>query len=236
MNARAAAVTELESRLGYRFEDKSLLDRALTHSSAGDGLRKIVHNERLEFLGDRVLGLCTAETLMAQFPEAREGDLSQRYNMLVNRQACAQAARQMGLGPALRLAGGETRRGGREQDTILADACEAVLAAVYLDGGLEAARAVFDQFWADQIEALGNAAMGQVALSNPKSFLQEWAAAAKKPIPVYSVVHRTGPDHAPVFIVEVQVEGLDAARAEGRSRQDAEKAAASLVLGREGLI
>jgi ribonuclease-3 len=202
MNARAAAVTELETRLGYRFEDKALLDRALTHSSAGDGLRKIVHNERLEFLGDRVLGLCTAQTLMAQFPEAREGDLSQRYNMLVNRQACAQAARLMGLGPALRLAGGETKRGGREQDTILADACEAVLAAVYLDGGLEAAR----------------------------------AAAAKKPIPVYSVVHRTGPDHAPVFIVEVQVEGLDAARAEGRSRQDAEKAAASLVLGREGLI
>jgi ribonuclease-3 len=236
MNARLAAVTELEARLGYVFKDRNLLDQAVTHASAGDGHRAIVHNERLEFLGDRVLGLCTAQTLMAQFPAAREGDLSQRYNILVNRQACAQAARQMGLGPALRLAGGETKRGGREQDTILADACEAVLAAVYLDGGLEAARAVFDQFWAEQIAALGQAGMGQVALSNPKSFLQEWAAAAKRPIPVYSVVQRTGPDHAPEFIVEVQVEGLDAARAKGRSRQEAEKAAASLMLGREGLI
>ena len=236
MNARAAAVCALEARLDYPFKDQGLLDRALTHASVGDGLLKVVHNERLEFLGDRVLGLCTAQTLMDQFPDAREGDLSQRYNMLVNRKACAQAAREMGLGPALRLAGGETRRGGREQDTILADACEAVLAAVYLDGGLEAARAVFGRFWASQIDALGKAAMGQVALSNPKSFLQEWAAAAKKPIPVYSVVNRTGPDHAPVFIVEVQVQGLEAARAEGRSRQDAEKAAASVLLGREGLI
>jgi ribonuclease-3 len=235
MNDRAAAVSALELRLGHRFSVPTLLDQALTHASTGEGTRKIINNERLEFLGDRVLGLFTAEALMAQYPDAREGDLSQRYNMLVNRDACARVARRMDLGPALRLAGGETRRGGREHDTILADACEAVLAALYVDGGPEVARAVFLRFWAEEIETLGQSAMSAVALGNPKSFLQEWAAAGRKAIPAYSVVERTGPDHEPLFTVEVRVDGLEPARAQGRSRQEAEKAAASLLLSREGL-
>jgi ribonuclease-3 len=235
MNARAAEVTALEVRLGHSFASPDLLEQALTHASVGEGARKVLNNERLEFLGDRVLGLFTAEVLMAQFPTAREGDLSQRYNMLVNREACARSARRMGLGPALRLAGGESKRGGREHDTILADACEAVLAALYLDGGPDAARAVYLRYWADEIETLGQTAIGSAAMGNPKSFLQEWAASKRKPIPTYVVVARSGPDHQPVFTVEVQVDGLEPAKAEGRSRQEAEKAAASLLLSREGL-
>jgi ribonuclease III len=235
MNARAAEVSALELRLGHSFKAPEWLEQALTHASVGEGARKVANNERLEFLGDRVLGLFTAEVLMAQFPAAREGDLSQRYNMLVNREACARAARRMGLGPALRLAGGESKRGGREHDTILADACEAVLAALYLDGGPDAARAVYLRYWADEIEALSHSAIGSAAMGNPKSFLQEWAASKRKPIPVYVVIARSGPDHEPVFMVEVKVDGLEPAKADGRSRQEAEKAAASLLLSREGL-
>ena len=141
----------------------------------------------------------------------------------------------MGLGPALRLAGGESKRGGREHDTILADACEAVLAALYVDGGPEVARAVYLRFWADEIETLSHSAIGSAAMGNPKSFLQEWAASKRKPIPTYVVIARSGPDHQPVFTVEVQADGLEPAKAEGRSRQEAEKAAASLLLSREGL-
>ena len=235
MNSRAAEVTALEVRLGHSFASPDLLEQALTHSSVGEGARKVLNNERLEFLGDRVLGLFTAEVLMAQFPTAREGDLSQRYNMLVNREACARAARRMGLGPALRLAGGESKRGGREHDTILADACEAVLAALYVDGGPEVAREVYLRYWADEIETLSHSAIGSAAMGNPKSFLQEWAASKRKPIPTYVVIARSGPDHQPVFTVEVQVDGLEPAKADGRSRQEAEKAAASLLLSREGL-
>jgi len=235
MNARAAEVTALEVRLGHSFASPELLEQALTHASVGEGARKVPNNERLEFLGDRVLGLFTAEVLMAQFPTAREGDLSQRYNMLVNREACARAARRMGLGPALRLAGGESKRGGREHDTILADACEAVLAALYVDGGPDVARGVYLRYWADEIETLSHSAIGSAAMGNPKSFLQEWAASKQKPIPTYVVIARSGPDHQPVFTVEVQVNGLEPAKADGRSRQEAEKAAASLLLSREGL-
>jgi len=228
-HTRAAAIAALERRLGHDFADPALLERALTHSSVGDGAKKVSDNERLEFIGDRVLGLLAAERLADLYPTSSEGDLAPRLNALVSRKTCALVARGVDLGPALRLSPAETKAGGRDKDSILAGACEAIMAALYQDGGLDAARAVFLDLWAGPIEELG--------LPRPldsKTQLQEWAQGQGKPLPAYAVVERKGPDHAPVFTVEVAVQGLDAARAEGRSRQDAEKAAAQALLHREG--
>jgi ribonuclease-3 len=147
---------------------------------------------------------------------------------LVNRDACAEVARRIGLGPALRLAGGESRNGGRDNPTILGDAMEALLAAIYLDGGLDGARETFGRIWEAQFEAV------QVSgAPNPKSELQEWAAARKLPQPRYEVTDRTGPAHGPTFTVELKVGELAPAQARGRSRQEAEKAAARIMLERE---
>ena len=225
---RQAAVAALEQALGRSFVDRELLERALTHSSAGEGARDIRHNERLEFLGDRVLNLLAAERLMALYPEEREGELTKRMHGLINRDACARVAEQIGLPAALRLAGGESRRGGRANATILGDACEALLAALYLDAGLDATREVFARIWASEFEAVQT-----VGASNPKSELQEWAAASKLPHPRYLVESRSGPAHAPIFLVELRVGDLAPVRGEGRSRQEAEKAAAQAMLDRE---
>ena len=233
MASRGAAAAELEDRLGYVFRDRSRLERALTHASAGDGATHIRDNERLEFLGDRVLGLITAERLIERHPEASEGDLAPRFNALVDRAACAAAARRMQLGPALRLSGGETKTGGREKDSILSDAVEAVMAALYQDGGLEAARAVYDRYWAQAYEALD--AGGEARPKDSKTRLQEWAQQGGRPLPTYRVLGRDGPDHAPSFSVEVAVAGLDPASGQGASRQLAEKAAAQGLLAREGV-
>lgn len=230
-DARAEAVEALQERLGHRFNDPDLLARALTHASAGQATAdRVRHNERLEFLGDRVLGLCVAETLLGRHPTAPEGELSKRLNALVSRATCAGVARAIGIGSALRMAGGETKSGLRENDTVLGDACEAVIAAVYLDAGLERAGAVIRTLWADAMERVET-----VAVLNPKSQLQEWAAASKRAAPVYRVVRRSGPDHAPEFTVEVEVAGLPAEAAVGGSRQTAETAAALALLRREGM-
>jgi ribonuclease-3 len=234
MNARTAAVAELEGQLGHAFADPALLERALTHASVGEGAKgprrgRVRDNERLEFLGDRVLGLLTAETLTERFPDASEGELAPRLNALVSREACARVARRIGLGPALRLAPFESKGGGREKGSILAGACEAVMAALYLDGGLDAARAFFARAWADEIEGLP--ALGQAL--EVKLALQQWAQKAGKPLPAYRVVARDGPDHAPTFTVEVSVEGAEPATGVGSSRQAAEKAAAQALWDRE---
>ncbi|MFN3228878.1 MAG: ribonuclease III [Asticcacaulis sp.] len=231
MSARAKAVDDLEQTLGYRFRDRDLLERALTHASVGEGAKKIRDNECLEFLGDRVLGLLVSETLMRRFPEAKEGELSQRFHALVNREACASAARKLGLGPALRMAAGETKSGGRENNTILGDAIEALIAAVYLDSSFDQVKTTFGPVWAQILAETGDG-----RLLNPKSFLQEWAAARAKPVPLYEILARSGPDHAPVFSVSVTVDGLNPASGTGRSRQDAEKSAAVALLKRENLI
>jgi ribonuclease-3 len=225
---RSAAIAELETRLGYAFTDRELLDRALTHASAGDGARHIRHNERLEFLGDRVLNLFAAERLMQLYPDEREGDLSKRMHGLVSREACAAVARRIGLPAALRLAGGESKQGGRDNPTILGDACEALLAAIYIDAGLERARLAFCDAWSEAFEVLD-----AYGAANPKSELQEWAAASKLPQPAYSVAGRSGPDHAPLFTVELKLGDLEPVQAKGRSRQEAEKAAAQAMLDRE---
>lgn len=229
MNTRVDAVAALQQRLGYAFADAGLLERALTHASVPGANGKRRDNEVLEFIGDRVIGLLAAERLTELYPTAPEGDLAPRLNALVSRQACAQVARRMGLGPALRLAASETRTGGRDKDSILADACEAVMAAVYRDAGLATARQVFLHLWAEAFDALG-----EPRPRDPKTSLQEWAQAQGKPLPTYSVTGRTGPDHQPVFTVAVEVQGLTPVSAQGRSRQEAEKAAAAQLLQREG--
>ena len=229
MNARATAAEALERRLGHRFADPALLERALTHASVGPGLKGRRDNEILEFLGDRVIGLLAAERLSELYPNAPEGDLAPRLNALVSREACAKVARRIALGDALRLAPSETKMGGRDKDSILADACEAVMAALYRDAGLEMARRAFLDLWAEAFAELGDPRP-----RDPKTTLQEWAQGQGKPLPAYEVTHRSGPDHQPLFTVKVAVQGIDPALAQGRSRQEAEKAAAALMLQREG--
>jgi len=230
MNSRLTAIDALQARLGYRFVNAQLLEEALTHASAGEGARKVTHNERLEFLGDRVLNLLVAEQLMKVYPASTEGDLSKRHAVLVNRTTCADIGRAIGVGPALRLPGGETRRGARDQDTLLADAMEAVLAAIYIEAGIDAVRPVVADLWREAFERIET-----VGFKNPKSELQEWAAARKLGPPRYEVTDRVGPDHAPVFTVTVSVEGCVPDLGTGPSRQEAEKAAATALLKREGL-
>ncbi|MEO1038017.1 MAG: ribonuclease III [Pseudomonadota bacterium] len=216
-----------QERIGYRFKTVALLERALTHASHGDGRSREDSNERLEFLGDRVLGLLAAERLFEMFKGLSEGGLAQRLNAIVNRDACAEAARACRLGEAIRLSPAEDRLGGREKPSILADACEAVLGALYLDGGVDAARSFFDANWADQLEGLGRRPR------DAKSHLQEWAAQKGLPTPIYDTVDRYGPDHRPCFTVRVTVGGLEPAHAEGGSKQDAQRNAAQALLERE---
>jgi ribonuclease-3 len=154
VNTRAAAVHELERRIGHLFTDRDLLERALTHASVGDGAREVRHNERLEFLGDRVLNLCAAERLMALDPDASEGDMSRLMASLVNYHACARAAKRAGLPEALRMSASATKVGARKSDAVLGDACEALIAALYIDGGLETARAFFLKFWEEEFDRL----------------------------------------------------------------------------------
>jgi len=220
-------ITDFQTRIGRRFADQALLERALTHASHGDGRSRAQSNERLEFLGDRVLGLLTAQTLHERFEALDEGGLAHRLNSLVNKQACARAARRCDLGEALRLSPAEERLGGREKDSILADACEAVIGALFLDGGLEAARTFYDEFWAEELAGLTKRP------KDAKSRLQEWAASKHLPAPVYETIARKGPDHRPVFEVEVTIAGLAAGRGEGSSKQSAQRAAAQALLKQE---
>src|SRR5580698_5274883 len=224
MDRRAAAVADLEGRLGHVIADRALLERALTHASVGSA----PDNERLEFLGDRVLALVVAETLSARDSDADAGQLSKRLHVLVSRDSCAEVGRALGIGPALRLPGGETRRGARDQARFLADACEAVIGALYLDSGLEIARERVLAAWRNLLESPHDE-----RTANPKSRLQEWAAAAGRGAPAYRLVSRDGPDHAPVFTVEASVAGAEPASASAGSRQAAEKAAALVLLERE---
>jgi ribonuclease-3 len=170
-----------------------------------------------------------AVALAQRFPKAKEGELAPRHNAIVSRETCARVARLAELGPALRLSASSSKIGGRETDSILAGATEALMAALYQDGGLDAARHVFLTLWADEFER-----GGEGRPRDPKTSLQEWAQGKGRPLPTYRVLDRTGPDHAPVFTVEATVVGVDPAIAKGKSRQEAEKAAAKALLEREG--
>ena len=231
MAKRADALAALEGRIGYSFTDRALLDQALTHASASKATAAAADNERLEFLGDRVLGLLAAEALIARDPRWREGELSRRHAALVSGSACAQAARRLDIGAALRLAGGAASQGGRANERIVGDAMEAVIAAVYLDGGAAAARSLFERAWSHALAALSGAAP-----KDAKSVLQEWAMARGLPLPAYRLLARSGPDHAPSFTVAAAVSGHAPASGAGGSLQAAEKAAAAAFLAREGEV
>ena len=220
---------ELETKLGHRFKDPGLLERALTHASVRGGKTARFDNERLEFIGDRVLGLAIAEILNQQYTDASEGELARRYNRLVRGEACAKVARNTGLGAHLILSESEADSGGRDKTTILADAAEALLGAVFIDGGFEKARAVVRKLWQEQSEPVPEVAV------DAKSALQEWAQGQGLALPKYTVVSRKGPDHAPRFTAEVIIVGKAPAQGEGASKRIAEQAAATALLTREGV-
>ncbi|MGQ0532429.1 MAG: ribonuclease III [Caulobacteraceae bacterium] len=222
-----AKLVELEQRIGYVFQDRALLREALTHASVHEGQKKRRDYDRLEFLGDRVLGLCVAERLLAEHQGEQEGELAPRYNALVNRHACARAARAAELGVALVLSPAEEASGGRSKEAILGDICESVIAALYLDGGLETARGFITRFWGDAFDDVKNAPR------DAKTALQEWAAAKRKLLR-YVDVDQSGPEHAPHFIIEAQVEGFEPVRGEGASKRSAQRAAAAAFLKQRG--
>lgn len=211
----------LEGALGVAPKDLSLYTRALTHGSHGKDTY-----ERLEFLGDRVLGLVIADWLYAEYPGDAEGKLSFRFNALVARASCASVGRSIGVIPYMRLGKQAMDDGAYASDNVVGDMVEALIGALWLDQGLDAARAFIRTRWADMMKGQ------QAAPRHPKSALQEWAAAHNRKPPAYAIVDRSGPHHAPRFTVEVSVGTAGSAKAEGSSKQDAETAAAAALLAK----
>ncbi|WP_370674240.1 ribonuclease III [Pleomorphomonas sp. PLEO] len=226
MNNHQAQILEaLEGRLQYRFQDRAGLLRALTHRSAVPG-DQVAHEsyQRHEFLGDRVLALVVAEMLFTTYPREEEGDLARRLNQLVRRETCAEVATDLDLGSVLRLGAGERQSGGRRKEAILGDVAEAVIAAIYLDGGFDAAKDFVLRNWKPRMESLSG------SLRDSKTLLQEWAQGRGQGLPNYTIVERSGPDHAPTFRVIVTIDGESAGEGQGKSKRDAEQAAAAEAL------
>jgi ribonuclease-3 len=220
-----ARLAGLEERLGHKFADTGLLARALMHASADS----VASNERLEFLGDRVLALVLAERLHGDNPSDNEGSLALKFNAMARGETCASVAEAAGLADYVVLAAGEAASGGRRKAAILAGVCEAVIAALYLDGGLAPARMFIERYWDEPLNTLG------ADMRDPKTTLQEWAQSrerAGRSMPVYRQVRREGPDHAPRFWVEVTVAGEPPETGEGASKREAEQAAAAALLAR----
>lgn len=216
----------LESALGYAFSDRGLLRQALTHASRSlHPEQRLSSNERLEFLGDRVLGVVISEMLYHHYRNDEEGSLSRRLNALVRRETLAEIADAIGVSDAIIMSKGEAEQGGRENPSLRADAMEAIIAAVYIDGGMGAARDLIERFWAEKIES-GPTEPPKDA----KTRLQEWSQAAGLGLPSYTVVGSTGPSHAPTFQVAVLVQERGQATGEGSSKQRAEQAAATTML------
>ena len=209
-------------RLGYDFTKPDFLVRSVTHSSMVSPHRD--DNQRLEFLGDRVLGLVMAEALLAADPGAPEGLLAPRFNALVRREACADVARQIDLGAVLKLGRSEMKSGGRRKEALLADAMEAVIAAVYQDGGFDAARRVILHLWGARVSDVADDAR------DAKTSLQEWAQARGEVPPNYVEVARSGPDHQPIFTIEVRLASGSSEQATAGSKRHAEQAAAAALL------
>lgn len=209
----------VKERLGHEARDPALFERALTHSSRGGE-----DYQRLEFLGDRVLGLTMATWLFALLPDEPEGKLSRRFNVLVSGESCAEVGRELGIGGQMRLGKQARDDGAAASDNVLGDMVEALIGALYLDAGFETAGAFVRRMWADRVN-------GQhAAPQHPKSTLQEWAAARDRKPPAYLLTGRTGPHHAPRFEVQVSIAGVGEAIAEGLTKQEAETEAAKALL------
>ena len=217
----------LEDLIGYVFTDKDRLDRAITHASARPG--KGSNYERLEFLGDRVLGLCVAEMLFRTFREAKEGELSVRLNQLVSAESCAAVSDDLGLHRFIRTGADVKKLTGKAMLNVRADVVESLIAAIYLDGGLEAARGFILRNWQ------GRAARAEGARRDAKTELQEWAHARFGTTPIYRVDERSGPDHDPRFTVTVEIKGVVPGTGSDRSKRAAEQVAATKILEREGV-
>lgn len=220
----SADLQAFSARLGHRFQRPELLVRALTHPSIATTSRP--DNQRLEFLGDRVLGLVMAEALLMADKGASEGQLAPRFNALVRKETCAEVARDLELGEVLRLGRSEMLSGGRRKEALLADAMEAVIAAVYRDAGFDVARTLVLRLWGDRV--------GQVKADarDPKTSLQEWAQARGLPPPGYDEISREGPPHQPVFTIAARLSTGETEQASAGSKRQAEQAAARALLAR----
>ncbi len=227
---KANPVSSLKTALRYEFKDIDLLRIALTHASALAPSDTVAGSyQRLEFLGDRVLGLAIATMLNLHFPKADEGELARRFNHRVKRETCSEVAQELGVGDAMRIGQAEAQTGGRKKTALLADICEALIAAIYLDGGFEAAEAFVQRHWEPRMLSWSG------PLRDAKTTLQEWAQSQAMPTPRYEVTGRDGPDHAPNFTVSVIVQGLATGEGSGGSKRIAEQNAAESVLRREGV-
>ena len=227
---RRRELAAFEQRIGYRFKDPALLEQALTHISALSGARnRAASYQRLEFLGDHVLGLVVSDMLFHAFAKADEGEMSRRLADLVRKEACADVGRAIELGAAIRLGASEANAGGRGRTAILADACEAMIGAVFIDGGYSAAAALVERLWSERMHRPAR------PLRDSKTVLQEWAQARGLPTPAYREVERKGPDHDPEFRVSVELPDLAPAEGLGRSKRAAEQAAAAAMLTRAGV-
>ena len=220
----SAELVKFSKNLGHEFSRPELLVRAMTHPSMSSPHRD--NNQRLEFLGDRVLGLVMSEALFNADKAAAEGVLAPRFNALVRKETCADVAKEIDLGSVLRLGRSEQKSGGRRKDALLGDAMEAVIAAVYLDAGFETARDVVLRLWGDRINQVEEDAR------DPKTALQEWAQGRGQTPPKYAEVSRSGPDHQPVFTIEVRLDSGDSERASAGSKRHAEQAAAKALLAK----
>ena len=222
-------LSTLQDRIKYQFNDVTLLQKAVVHASARERKRQAEDNERLEFLGDRVLGLTISELLYLEFPKAPEGEMARRFNRLVRKETCAQVSKKMRIGDHLVLSPSEKAAGGTTNVNILGDACEAVLGAVFIDGGFDAARALIRRYWQPLLLKTE-----QIPI-DPKTALQEWAQGRQLKLPRYEEISRTGPDHEPTFLMQVVVEHLPPERGKGSSKRMAEREAATAMLIREGI-
>ena len=220
----SSQLRSFQDRLGHTFATPEHLIRSVTHSSMSTPHRD--DNQRLEFLGDRVLGLVMSEALLNADPNASEGLLAPRFNALVRKETCADVARQIDLGAVLKLGRSEMLTGGRRKEALLADGMEAVIAAVYLDAGFDVARTLITTLWGDRITNV------EADARDPKTALQEWAQGQGEPPPKYTEVARSGPDHAPIFTIQVQLLSGAHEQADAPSKRQAEQAAAKTLLAR----
>ena len=216
----SADLKKLQDKIGYHFKDEHWLERAMTHSSTNDDY----NYQRLEFLGDRVLGLVIAHALFENFKGEREGGLAKRHTALIQGETCAVVGLENNLNDYIIMSESEEISGGRINENIIADIVESLLGAIYIDGGYDVAQKVILDLWGDTIYTL------KKAPQDPKTELQEWVQSKGQALPTYEIIDRSGPDHAPIFTIELCVMGQDPVQAEGSSRRQAEKMVAKKML------